>query len=191
MPRWARETLLETPVVVVRRAPCDGLRIPVGVRGRNRSERYAAMVPHVSVSKRMTPECLVAEKRWRTSARAEIAAIQALEQIANQWMWVGVCWGPVGSVGFELATGSPVVTPASDLDLVIRAPQRLPGKTAEELLASTTGLTVRVDTQIETPFGCIALFEYVHQNSSRLLMRTNDGPRLVVDPWGTRQGELA
>jgi len=192
LPCWAREALRETPVVVVRRAACDGPHIPVGIRGSNRSERYAALVSRSSVSKRVAPECLVAERRWRTHARAEsMHAIEALEIVANRWMRSGVRWGPVGSVGFELATGSPAVNAASDLDLVIRSPQRLPRKTAEELAASATGLVVSVDAQIETPFGGIALLEYVHQNSSRLLMRTGNGPRLVMDPWFPRQGELA
>jgi phosphoribosyl-dephospho-CoA transferase len=66
----------------------------------------------------------------------------------------------------------------------------LPRKTAEELAASTTGLAARVDMQIETPFGGIALLEYVRQDS-RLLMRTSQGPRLVIDPWAPQQGELA
>jgi phosphoribosyl-dephospho-CoA transferase len=43
-------------------------------------------------------------------------------------------------------------------------------------------LPVRVDVQIETPSGAIALAEYA-ANLARVALRTQFGPRLVENPW--------
>ena len=43
----------------------------------------------------------------------------------ERWADLPLPWGPVGSVGFELATGRKVTTEVSDLDIVIRAKQRI------------------------------------------------------------------
>jgi phosphoribosyl-dephospho-CoA transferase len=44
------------------------------------------------------------------------------ENLAN----LPLAYGPTGSIGFELASALPMATSASDLDLIIRAPERLP-----------------------------------------------------------------
>jgi phosphoribosyl-dephospho-CoA transferase len=92
----------------------------------------------------------------------------------------GLPWGPTGSVGFELATGIPTATTASDLDLLIRVYHGLPG--ALTLLAALhrefRSHAVRVDCQVETHSGAAALAELV-DGQADVMMRTAAGPRLV------------
>ncbi len=181
-PEWVEKAIAATPVVVLRREASSGDEIPVGVRGRTRSERLPASVALHAVRRRVTPEDLAERKRWREIPRPEFAAIgHALQSIAVRWR--GLAWGPAGSVGFELATGAPVTTCESDLDLVIHAPQRISRREAEILLQSVVGLEVRTDVRIETPFGSVALQEYASPVSARILMRTCTGPMLIADPW--------
>jgi phosphoribosyl-dephospho-CoA transferase len=96
--------------------------------------------------------------------------------------FLGLAWGPTGSVGFELATGTAVVGPASDLDVVVRAPEPWSHVRARELADDLARLPVRVDTQLDTPSGAVALAEYAR--GGRVLLRTPDGPKLTNDPWG-------
>jgi phosphoribosyl-dephospho-CoA transferase len=182
LPQWVEDALAVRPVVVVRRALGSGDGIPVGVRGSSRAERFAALVSPGAVRQRVAPEELAQAMGWRKNLRSEFAAIrESLELIATRWR--SLAWGPAGSVGFELATGARVTTCESDLDLVIRAPQRMTKKDAEALLRSAAGLAVRADVRIETPFGSIALQEYASPPGSQILMKTCAGPRWASDPW--------
>ena len=58
-------------------------------------------------------------------------------------------WGPGGSVGFELATGHPIATAQSDLDIVIYAESRMTHDEARLLHESAQGLPAAVDIRIE------------------------------------------
>jgi phosphoribosyl-dephospho-CoA transferase len=132
----------------------------------------------------VTPEDLVAQQQWRGNPRADkVAALGALEKIARLWNSQEYAWGPTGSVGFEIATGVPSATTESDLDLMICAPVRLPKEHAESLLQTVSAQPVAIDVQLETPFGSVALREYVSPSSTRILMKTCNGPKLVLDPW--------
>ena len=51
--------------------------------------------------------------------------------------------GTRGSVGFELATGVPVVKPESDLDIVIYADRPIPAAIASALCGCANGLAGR------------------------------------------------
>lgn len=91
-------------------------------------------------------------------------------------------WGLTGSVGFELASSTPTARPNSDLDIVIRMPQPLDRETAGVLYGWNTQLPIRIDVQLETPFGAVALAEYA-RNEKQVLLRTSSGPKLVDTPW--------
>jgi phosphoribosyl-dephospho-CoA transferase len=92
----------------------------------------------------------------------------------------GLPWGPTGSVGFELATAIPTATPQSDLDLLVRVPSGVSATLT--LLAALhrqfRSLAARVDCQVETPSGAVALAELV-DGASDVMVRTAAGPRLV------------
>jgi phosphoribosyl-dephospho-CoA transferase len=176
-PTWARRALTATPWVVVRRAAApDGL-VAVGIRGSDRSQRHAWSVAPQDVCRLVAPEDLTDVD---PTTGNEVAAIGALRSVRTFLVEAGAPWGPTGSVGFELATGSPTATPDSDLDLLVRAPHL----TSAVLSRLTTlhdqfdRLEVRVDCQVETRTGGIALPELL-STSRDVLVKTALGPRLV------------
>jgi phosphoribosyl-dephospho-CoA transferase len=176
-PSWARRALTATPWVVVRRAAApDGL-IAVGIRGSGRSERHAWSVAPQDVRRLIAPEDLTDVE---PATDNEVAAIVALRSVRTFLVGAEVPWGPTGSVGFELATGSPTASPDSDLDLLVRTPQ-LTSAVLSRLTAlhdHFDRLDVRVDCQVETRTGAIALPELL-STSRQVLVKTPLGPRLV------------
>jgi phosphoribosyl-dephospho-CoA transferase len=111
-----------------------------------------------------------------------IPALQALAPV-GEWLaeW-GCVWGPTGAVGFELASGWPATTVASDLDILIRSPLRLERAPARAMLRGLQRTPVRVDLQLDTPAGLVALAEYA-AGGREVLVRGEEGVRLVEDPW--------
>jgi len=185
LPSWAWATLRRAPWAVVRRVGTrDGL-IPVGIRGSRRSERLAAWLRSEAVLECLTPPELAARRAWRLLPRRArlpaLAALEKVEVIMRERRWAH-CWGPCGSVAFELASGVATVTAQSDLDLMLRADGPLESAVAAELATALARLAVRVDVLLEFPHGAVALAEYVAA-SAPLLLRTSEGPRLVQDPW--------
>jgi len=176
-PPWARSALSVTPWVVVRRAAAPMGRIAVGVRGTSRSERYATAVDTDDVCEVVAPEDLA---HVLPRGRRELAAICTLDTVRPVLDDTGLAWGPTGSVGFELVTAIPTATPNSDLDLLARLPRGV--SAALTLLAALhqqfRALAVRVDCQVETPSGAVALAELV-DGPSDVMVRTAAGPRLV------------
>ena len=182
VPAWLPARLARAPWVVVRRARAPSALIPVGVRGSTRSERLAAFLAPTGVAARVSPESLAAARGWRHAFRARwLGALRVLEAVDELFTFLGLAWGPTGSIGFELATGVAVAGPASDLDVVVRAPEPWFLAQARELVADLARLPVRVDTQLDTPTGAVVLGEYAR--GGRVLLRTPDGPKLVNDPW--------
>lgn len=180
---WVREALTLTKTVVVRRGMSSVNQIPVGVRGHSRSQRCAGFVSRENILAVSTPESIVRRKLWRTALRREqIPAIGHLEIIFEAWMELGISWGPTGSVAFELVTGMTSARLESDLDLRIIAAERLSTEFAQELLVVATSSEIRIDIQMETPNGAVALAEYASK-SSTMLLKTEKGPMLVKDPW--------
>jgi phosphoribosyl-dephospho-CoA transferase len=176
-PPWTRCALTATPWVVVRRAGAPEGFIAVGIRGASRSHRHAWNVTPADVCQTVVPEDLTDVDPPNGS---EVAATRALRPVRGLLGEAGVSWGPTGSVGFELATGSPAASPDSDLDLLIRAPD-LTTATLRRLMAlhrQFDRLGVRVDCQVETRMGAIALAELLSA-SSDILVKTPLGPRLL------------
>ncbi|MDR3565028.1 MAG: malonate decarboxylase holo-ACP synthase [Negativicutes bacterium] len=190
-PPWVLESLQEAPVAVVRRASQDGRQIPIGIRGVSRDQRFAAAIPVSSVVRGIPPERLLSERcEPRRSRYAEIPALRAFQIVLERWGRMEHVWGPTGSVGFELGTGCEVVTPKSDLDLIIRVPNKISRDDAKRMLAELSEIGASVDVQMETPDGAIAMKEYCSTEQGRkILLRTMNGPILVLDPWNTNRGE--
>ena len=161
--------------LAVRRAPIKNELIPVGVRGKNRSERFAAFAHAAAVVQCVSPEDLASCQAWR-EAREEIPALHALPKIHLALQALGLSWGPVGSVGFELATAFPAANCSSDLDLIIRLSGALVPRLAEKVVEAIEDAGTRVDVLLETAAGAIALAEYVRSGPN---LRTVNGPRLI------------
>ena len=181
-PPWIPASLTRAPWVVVRRARTPAGLIPVGARGRTRSERCAALLAPDAVAACVTPEDLAAARGWRHMLRARwVNSLRVLEAVDELFASLSLAWGPTGSVGFELATGVAAAGTTSDLDVVVRAPEAWPLENAREIAEHLARLATRVDAQLDTPAGAVTLGEYAR--GGRVLLRTPDGPRLVHDPW--------
>ncbi|WP_310608160.1 malonate decarboxylase holo-ACP synthase [Buttiauxella brennerae] len=166
------------PVVVRRDVKHEG-RIPVGVRGMRRDQRAAGWVNAAKIKRVVSPESLAARELLVKSPFVSMPPVQGAIQLAlREWPWV---WGITGSVGYALATEVPVMHAESDLDLLIRCPERVEREALLEWQQVISQLLCRADTQIETPQGAFALAEWLRDG--RVLLKTGNGPRLVSDPW--------
>jgi phosphoribosyl-dephospho-CoA transferase len=182
-PLWVERSLQEAPFVVVRRANLFDGMIPVGVRGSLRQQRSAAYLVPESIRSRITPEQLATARGWLTNARTEeIPGLKVLAGIEEKLADLPLAYGPTGSIGFELASGRPAATSTSDLDLLIRVPERLSMQLAQELITIFSESPCRVDAQLETPRGAVSLAEYA-RGETPLLLRQAGGPILISDPW--------
>ncbi|WP_338478823.1 malonate decarboxylase holo-ACP synthase [Pseudomonas trivialis] len=174
-PAWAVEAISAGHPVVVRRALVAPGHVAVGVRGRLREQRFAAVMPLAQVTRRVVPEALGAVVSPR-----DIPALRAIEHLRP--LLVQHTWGVAGSAGFELATGIEALHAHSDLDLILRRPERLERGNARDLLAVLDTAVCAVDLQLQTPFGAVALREWAG-GSRRVLLKTSGGAQLVADPW--------
>lgn len=179
-PFWVAEVLAAGQPVVVRRGPAPEGWIAVGVRGRSRDQRYATWMPLAAICRRVAPEQLTGVGAG--AGQDALPALRALAWLAPQLDALGLAWGVTGGTGYQLASGMPVLHGNSDLDLLLRAPRPQCRKSAAELLALLDLALCRVDAQLETPAGAIALREWAGP-AAQVLLKTSQGPRLVSDPW--------
>lgn len=185
-PAWARAALGGHVPVVVRRAPAEPGWVAVGIRGAAREQRHATWMRLSEISQMINPEAVARAGRWRQHGQPQWPALQALEQLAQQLDALGLNWGVTGSLGFELASGIAAAHPDSDLDLSLRAPQHLPREWARTLCRLLDEAPGRVDLQLETPHGAVALREWAGE-APRVLLKTQNGPLLVSNPWQAQQ----
>jgi phosphoribosyl-dephospho-CoA transferase len=187
-PSWVRESLITCPWAVVRRAQAPVGQIAVGVRGTTRSERWGGFCAKSLISAVVRPADVLV-LAGSSSRTLRTAALKVFQVVIERWRDLSLPWGPAGSAGFELATGRQVTSETSDLDLVIRAPFRIPVEQARSLWHRVTGLQVKVDARVETPECGFALEEYassISTRNSRILLRYPDGSRFGDDPWRER-----
>ena len=180
-PEWVRAALIQSRFVVARREFAPPGMIAVGVRGPSRGQRWAGFVTNEDVHQVIGPGVL----RFQNAkiVRRSLPAIQALRYAEARLRPMTLEWGPVGSVGFELATGLSVTSSESDLDLVIYAPYPVRRDEARCLWNVLDVAPARVDVRLETPAGGFSLEEYVRDGQYRVLLRTPTGPILTDDPW--------
>ncbi|MBV6751094.1 malonate decarboxylase holo-ACP synthase [Pseudomonas chlororaphis] len=181
-PGWVAEALGLGQPVVVRRALTASDQVPVGVRGVLREQRFATLMPRALVERCVRPESLidieVCAQDW--------PALQALHYLRPLLNASGLVWGVSGSAGFELATGLPTLHQQSDLDLILRVPQTLSRRQANGLLQQLDNPFCRVDLQLQTPLGAVALVEWAG-TAQRVLLKQASGVQLVLDPWDVRE----
>lgn len=176
-PAWAIAVLAAGQPVVVRRARVAAGLVAVGLRGATRDQRLAALMPVEAIAHRLAPEDLLGRQ-----ASEDLPVFRVLAELRPLLDALGHAWGVTGSAGFQLATGLPTAHPDSDLDLLLRAERPLPRSEARPLLQLLEGRACRVDLQLETPLGGVALGEWAG-GAARVLVKAAEGPRLVSDPW--------
>jgi phosphoribosyl-dephospho-CoA transferase len=186
-PEWVRDALARAPWVVVRRARAAAGFVAAGVRGSTRAQRFGAWINTEDIELSRSPEDLLTveplKERHALPALAALTALREAESPLHDYVW-----GPTGSTGFELATGVPTLTAASDLDILIRLPQRVDldaiDALAHVLAQAASRAGTRIDAQLETPSGGVALAELAARKP-RVLARASSGAQLVTDPWRT------
>jgi phosphoribosyl-dephospho-CoA transferase len=167
--------------VVVRRATAlDGL-VAVGMRGSNRNQRWGGFADLADVKESFRPSRLFFHMARRT--RSTMPALAALSWLEGQLDRSALDWGPMGSVGFELATGQQVVTGASDLDIALFAPTRFTKETARELWTVMKASPAKIDVRVETLNCGFSLEEYAREGAEQVLVRLPEGRQLSTDPW--------
>ncbi len=182
-PAWVVEVIgLGHPVVVRRARVAEGF-VAVGVRGRSRDQRYATVMKLTDISRKVRPEALVDAV---DNQIADWPALQALTQIRPVMDALDLPWGVAGSVGFELASGVPVLHQDSDLDLILRASEFFSRQQAVELVEALDGAGSRIDLQLQTPWGAVALREWAG-SARQVLLKADDAARLVTNPWLPRE----
>lgn len=180
-PQWVVESLrVGQPVVVRRATSADGF-VAVGVRGVLREQRLAAFMAVDSIACRVSPEALC-----HVDSDRDVPALRALEQLRPMLDDCGWVWGVSGSAGFELASGFTAMHEGSDLDLILRTPHLLARNQARELVALFDQAACRVDMQLQTPFGAVALREWAGP-SARVLLKNAHQACLVADPWNVQE----
>jgi phosphoribosyl-dephospho-CoA transferase len=182
-PSWATTAWLAVAPVVVRRAPlvCD--RVPIGLRGVARNERCAAQVASDRVIRKVAPQDIARDPLTRRLIRdSRLPCLRALARLACALEESSLSWGVTGSVGFTLASGFDVLRADSDLDLLLRSPDRGDAEALRGLRLSTNDDESRVDVQVETPCGAFALKEWL-RTCGPVLLKTAQGPLLCDDPW--------
>jgi len=185
-PSWVREAFGRAPYAVVRRAlTADGF-VAIGMRGVGRSERYGTWASSADIVSAVSPEALPRAPLAGRHALPAFAVLAALQNDATGPL-NALAWGPTGSAGFELATQVPTVTASSDLDLLIRTQEKPLARNfaielRDYLQALAQRIGVRVDAQLDTPAGGVALAEWA-AGKPRVLARHARGPQLIADPW--------
>ena len=190
VPASVRQELEETNFVVVRRGVVTENWVPIGIRGPQRFQRWAAWYPRYAIQEIVRPMDLLTQVDTAND-RDTSPARCALPSLMKAWPWLAYPWGPAGSLGFEVATGKQTTTMQSDLDVVIYADEPLSRRDAQRLLASADDLEVRLDIRIETPMCGFSLTEYATSPTKTILLRTVAGPVLGDDPWDEKRCNAA
>lgn len=180
-PEWVRDALKQSPVVVVRRAASPLGFIPVGIRGSRREQRHATFLRKKDVFACRTPESLAADHVWQESSTAlALPLVRALRIVSEFSRTRHLVWGPIGSVGYQLATGIAVTNATSDLDILVRCDEYLT-ETCLRAFHTIPYDRVRVDVILEGPEGAVTLEEYLQNRHA--LIKTIGGPRLATFTW--------
>jgi phosphoribosyl-dephospho-CoA transferase len=180
-PDWVTSSPTGSLWVVVRRTIAPGGFVAVGIRGFNRHERWGGFADLADVRERLRPSQLSFQMACRT--RIAVPALATLYWIEGKLGKSELDWGPVGSVGFEIATGEQVVTVTSDLDLVLFAPTRITRDTARDLWSVISAAPAKVDVRVETLHCGFSLEEYVRKGTEQVLVRLPASRQLAADPW--------
>lgn len=176
-PDWAIQVLSEQKPVVVRRAVTKTHMVTVGIRGEQRSQRFATEMPIQAIIKKVSPESLLAKNL------ALFPHLQyKLQRVYKTMQTFSLPWGYTGSVGYELATGLETVNENSDVDLLIRTEKCISKSEAKIMLRTLEDLGINIDAQLQTPLGGIALKEWA-RTAGEVLLKQNDKAVLVKNPW--------
>lgn len=178
LPEWYEKS--DKIYGTVRRAKSinDGY-IPLGLRGKQRNQRFAFEVPAAIIQEIFHPFEIINRDSFRTE---EVKNYEVYKQyLTAQEMLSEIKWGVGGSLGFELVTGEPTIKSTSDFDLLIyaNAANELP----KEIIEEHSEFFEMLDTQVITKRGGFALKEYLINQTGKILLKTDEGPLLTTQIW--------
>lgn len=177
VPQWVIEAVSEQRPVVVRRAVMQINMVAIGIRGNQRSQRFATQFPFHRITRRVQPESLIDHNLdCFPHLKPKLQRIHHLMQSFD------LPWGYTGSVGYELATGRGTVTENSDIDLLIRTMKPISKLEAQAMVQELDELGLQLDVQLQTPLGGVALKEWA-RTTGKVLLKRNDCAVLVDNPW--------
>jgi phosphoribosyl-dephospho-CoA transferase len=183
-PAWVAEVFAQSRVVVVRRAAAPQGWLSVGIRGPARHQRHSCFLRQDGVESLHSPEILASSKLWKTFSHSSrgLSVWKALRLVSDYFTRRNLIWGPIGSVGYGLATGIDVLTEMSDLDIIVRFSAAPNLEILKELRQALRFDDLRVDVTLESSMGGVDLNEYLsHPDSS--LIKTSGGPRVGGLLW--------
>ena len=180
-PAWVIESISAGQPVVVRRALSAAGQVAVGVRGPLREQRFAAVMEVAAITRRVQAGRAVPCSR---RARFPGAACLGATALAPRWQWLGLgCQRQrrvrVGQWVCRFARGQrPRPDPAYATSVE--------SCHAQALVAILDTAVCRVDMQLQTPSGAVALREWAGA-SSRVLLKNASQASLVTDPWNPQE----
>jgi phosphoribosyl-dephospho-CoA transferase len=178
VPEWY--TLEEDVFATVRRGvPRNPSYLPVGLRGTERAQRFAFEAPCNMIKRTIHPWMLTNKESFRTATINTYPVYQ--QYLRARTLLRSVRWGVGGSLGFELATGQAAVKPTSDLDLLLYADTA--AKLPYDLFTQESDFFQNLDIQVITPQGGFALKEFLAQPNKKILLKTDEGPKLTTEIW--------
>lgn len=173
-PSWVHARVAAGVPVVVRRDQQYVDQVAVGIRGTRKNERYATWLPKCSITQVAQPEDIKSLPQGSEPVQQALARVAQLLSERR--------WGVVGSYAFEAITGEKTTTASSDLDVLLRQEVEMTLEEAQHLFVQIRMLSIPVDVQIETGVGGFSLADWA-TNTGRVLLKTDHGPQLVVNPW--------
>ncbi|MFD1485272.1 malonate decarboxylase holo-ACP synthase [Lacticaseibacillus baoqingensis] len=182
LPEWASAMLTQSPYAIVRRG-FQADRIPVGLRGYQKNQRFAAFAMPSRIKAAVTPQAALRLLPGLDPQRSELPAFQKLK--ALQPLLQGFDWGVGGSLQFELVTGLKMARATSDIDVIMTRPrQPLTVAAAQTLVQQLQTIAgAHADIQVVHGQDGFSLEEYAQHRDSQIMMKTASGPQLTTDPW--------
>ncbi|MGA3557893.1 malonate decarboxylase holo-ACP synthase [Lactiplantibacillus plantarum] len=181
-PEWAQAMLNESPYVIVRRGS-QADRIPVGLRGYQKSQRLGAWITPDQIAETVTPHQALGLLQHLAPERAALPAFQKLTALLP--LLAGFEWGVGGSLQFELVTDLKMARAVSDVDVIMTRPEvPLTVSEAQDLIAELKVIAgAHADIQVVHVQAGFSLEEFAQNRADSILMKTSHGPVLTEDPW--------
>lgn len=182
LPEWAQKVWDNTLYHVVRRDQCIDGKIPIGIRGNVRGERFGCYIPIEWIDDVISPKILVQQQMWLNWSRATdfpfyVSTLNQLKQLLSQFDW-----GIGGSIGYELTSHIPTTKLTSDLDIIIYAPSKIDVVQCQMILEKSQLFPINIDYQIQNKKGAFHLQEYA-RGRLPILLKTDLGSILTYYIW--------
>ncbi|MTD41998.1 malonate decarboxylase holo-ACP synthase [Erwinia sp. CPCC 100877] len=177
-PDWFEPTAEPVFATVRRDSLKEGL-LPVGLRGKQRNQRFAFELAVELVADVIHPWSLIGKNSFRHAEILNFPAYQAYLQA--RILLQGTKWGVGGSLGFELATDQPTVKKTSDFDVLLYAKE--PAELPLKVIQQHPEFFQPLDVQVITAKGGFALKEYLQHPDKKILLKTINGPILTNELW--------